>query len=688
MSYSKSYNRVLLAAVLVGLMASLVISWQRHQVEVANSTVELVMDYEDLGALARSEGMETGDVLRQFRQAGLTTLAVYETTLEKLHNSGTVTVLSGAELMHRQRSGSLPDPDWRSRIETGQVAIDKVYITGPVSAAFREMREDLIRRLGPGRVVELAVGPQPVLAVKGDYEHLSKVDLGFSGEELKAVTGAGFLAAPRPTNYQAVQADDVAAVFRRLDQAGQDKLSAMIFSGEEVLGFPEQLEATAEALNQRHMTLGLIEHAVQLQFYPQKGLMDLARQVDYRAARLYSIPKDEQPRMKLEDVTHRWSVSDQERNLRLNLMRPYEKPWPDMTLLETNLEYVRGTKAALEQKGFAVGRAGVFAPYFPEKWLLVLTVIGVVAAGVLYLTQVAPLPARVQYWLLVIGSLILAGPLLLGGGTLARQVAALGSAVLFPALAMVYQMDRWRNTEPLRGPCLKKILTDGLGGLLLTFCLSLVGAFFLAAILADVRFLLEIEIYRGVKLTFIAPLVLVAVAYLTRFNLFGESSRPDLQGVWGQVRKMLDYPISLKLLLLFAMGALAGYIFIGRSGHTAGVTVPAIELKIRAFLERVMYARPREKEFLIGHPAFLLSVFALYHRWPQLLHFCLVIGATIGQASMVQTFAHLRTPVLMSLYRGADGIVLGAALAVAAVVVMQVLAYLSFALERRFAAHD
>lgn len=688
MSYSKSHNRVLLVAVLVGLIASLVIFWQRHQVEVANSTVELMMDYEDLEALARSEGMETDEVLRQFKQAGLTTLAIYETTLDKLHSSGIVTVLPGAELMHQHRSGALTDPVWRGRMEAGQIALDTVYITGQASAAFSEMHEDLIRRLGPGRVAELAVGPQPVLAVKGDYEHLSKVDLGFSGEELKAVTGAGFLAAPRPTNYQIVQSDDVAAVFRRLDQVDRDRLSAMIFSGEEALGFPDQLEATAAALNERRMTLGLIEHMVQLQFYPQEGLMDLARLVDYRAARLYTIPKGEQPRMKLEDITHRWSVSDQERNLRLNLMRTYEKPWPGMTLLATNLEYVRGTKAALEKKGFAVGQASVFSPYFPEKGLLVLTVIGVVAAGVLYLAQITSLAAGVQYWLLAIGSLLLAGPLLLGGGTLARQAAALGSAVLFPSLAMVYQLDRWRNIEPREGPYLKKILTDGLGGLLLAFCLSLVGAFFVAAILADVRFLLEIEIYRGVKLTFIAPPVLVAVAYLTRFNLFDESSRPDLQGVWGQVRKMLDYPVSVKLLLLFAMGALAGYIFIGRSGHTAGVTVPAIELKIRAFLEQVMYARPREKEFLIGHPAFLLSVFALYHRWPKLLHFCLVIGATIGQASMVQTFAHLRTPAFMSLYRGVDGLVLGAALAVAAVIGMQALTYLSFALERRFAAHD
>ena len=40
--------------------------------------------------------------------------------------------------------------------------------------------------------------------------------------------------------------------------------------------------------------------------------------------------------------------------------------------------------------------------------------------------------------------------------------------------------------------------------------------------------------------------------------------------------------------------------------------------------------------------------------------FILSIVATIGQGSMVETFAHMRTPVFMSLMRGFDGALWGA----------------------------
>ncbi|WP_418451088.1 DUF5693 family protein [Blautia sp.] len=39
------------------------------------------------------------------------------------------------------------------------------------------------------------------------------------------------------------------------------------------------------------------------------------------------------------------------------------------------------------------------------------------------------------------------------------------------------------------------------------------------------------------------------------------------------------------------------YYFVGRSGHTGGVPVPAIELKMRAFLEQLMYADAKATVF-------------------------------------------------------------------------------------------
>jgi hypothetical protein len=175
---------------------------------------------------------------------------------------------------------------------------------------------------------------------------------------------------------------------------------------------------------------------------------------------------------------------------------------------------------------------------------------------------------------------------------------------------------------------------------------------------------------------------------LTRYNLFSVNEKVDAGSIWRQIMKILDYPVYLKTLILFALVAVAAWVFIGRSGHTAGVPVPDIEIRLRDFLEQAMYARPREKEFLIGHPAFLLASMAVYKLWPRVLHYGLIVVATIGQGSLVETFAHIRTPIFMSVVRGFDGVLLGLALGILAVIGVQVLYYLLFIAGRRPAEHE
>jgi hypothetical protein len=271
-------------------------------------------------------------------------------------------------------------------------------------------------------------------------------------------------------------------------------------------------------------------------------------------------------------------------------------------------------------------------------------------------------------------------------------MAGLASACIFPALAMTWQLDRWRSRElagdfgPSTG--IGRIITAGVGALVVTTLLSLVGGLYLGAVLSDVRFFLEMEIFRGVKLTFVAPLILVAITYLTRYNLFEQVKSVDARGLWRQVVTILNYPVTIKSLLFVGAAAFAAWVFIGRSGHTAGVPVPAAELKLRALLEQLMYARPRGKEFLIGHPAFLLAAMAVYRQWPRLIQFILVITATIAQGSLVETFAHLRTPIFMSAVRGLDGLVLGAVVGAAAVIGVYIIQVVIARLGRSPAVHE
>lgn len=651
------YNKIFIAVIILGLIASLAIDVQRYQVEQANKSIELIMDYEDLVALAEKEGLPPEKVLAQAKEAGITSLAVYETTFKKLNVNGKAAAVNGSVLLANYQNGAISDPGWRQLIESGQIKGTNVYVTGHNQQTFQEVHEDLVRRLGQDRVRELTISGQRVLEVKANYEEFEKMDLGMPTDEMQAVNDAGFYVVARPTNYRQCTKDDIDAFFDRLDGY---QVSAIVASGSQTLGAPDESQYMAQQMRQRGLTLGMIEGVTQLKFFPQDGMLDIAKANDYQSARLYSIPKDEQKKMKVNEAIDRWGTTDDERNIRFNLLKTFEKPAPDMTLLETNMSYVAGVKNKLEAQGFTMGRAGVFASFYPEAPLRSLVMLGVAAGIVLYLSLVIPaMKSKQAYILLAVLALVMVVPVLMGHGNKIRVAAALAAANVFPAISVLWILDKIRQRVPQQGAGLLRMIGAGVAALFVCGMISYVGAAYLSASLADTEYLLEVNIFRGIKLTFILPIVLVAIGFLQRFDVF-DGKMDDTEGFLEQFKRILDVPVKVKTLLGLFLVLVAAVVLVARSGHTMGMPVSATELKFRAFLEQAMYARPRTKEFMIGHPAFLLAAMAWFRKWPTMVLFVLVMVATIGQGSMVETFAHMRSPILMSTARGLGGLVLGA----------------------------
>lgn len=653
------YNLVLIAVIAIGLIAALFISIGRHEVELGSREIDLAIDYEGLVELAEREGAPVDDVLAQAREAGISSLAVYETTFKKLNVNGKATALSGAELLTAYHSGTLTDPTWRALVDAGKIVGGKVYIVGHDKRTWQELKEDIPRRLGSERVELLQVGTEEVMAVKAHYESFMKMNIGMPTDEMEAVNAAGFKVLARPSNYNGCTEDDVKAVFARL---APYEISEIVYSGSQVLGAPQALQTTIDEMQEHGYNLGLIEATTQLQFYKQDGMTEIAKGLGYdHVARLYSIPKDEQPKLKIDSAVERWSNTDEERNIRIDLLRIYDKPAPNMTLLETNMKYFRDVHDKLTAQGYTIGQAGTFAAYYPERTLRALVMAGVAAAAVLYLSLVIPAlnsRPKYQYILFVLFALAAAVPVLMGTGNKIRVMAALASANLFPAIAVIWQLDRVRGLREVKIALPRLIVTAAIA-LFITGALSYVGAAYLSGSLADTEYFLEFNIFRGIKLTFVLPLVLVAIAFLQRFDVF-DGRMDDTDGVVNQLKKILDMPVKVKSLIVMLVILLAGVVFVARSGHTSGMPVSSTELQFRAFLEQALYARPRTKELMIGHPAFMLAALALVRKWPTMVLFALVLVATIGQGSMVETFAHMRTPVYMSFMRGIGGIVLGA----------------------------
>ena len=691
------YNPVLLAVIVVGLVCALWLNFVRHDVEKQNNTVEMAMEYEGLRKLAALQGLPEEDVLRQFKEAGINSLMIFDTTLERLTKNGELQTATGGEL--RQAAMLGVDKGVFAHVPAEALEENAAYAAAAADASILEdVEQDLCLRYGADRVQVVSENPR-IIKVKGsttplpdgrydEPQGLLQAPLGLPVQDLRRVNALGFKIIVRPQNYIEVTDEQIDAIFDRIKEAGVP-VAAMMPCGTEVVGYPNKMQHLGERMKENNMTLVMLEHYTQLQFAKIDGLLPLAEFNDYKAARSYVIDPTEQKKISVGEALRRWALTDEERNIRVNYIRPFLMPEGGQDIMKTNLKYVRDIKASVEARGYTIGEAGVFAakgdgfaPYFPSKLSFIPVLLAIVAGVVLYLSLLFNLSGSKQ---LALWAVLSAGGLALlfiGRGLLTRQLLALAAASVFPVLSMSVIFNIWdKNTTDKHS--LLSICWKGIWQLALAIALSLVGAAFLSAILTDSRFLLEIDIYRGVKLTFIMPVIFTAILFIKRYDLLQVVGK-GLQTLWKRLNGLLDTGLTFRHVVVLLVLMFIAYYFVGRSGHTGGVPVPAIELKMRAFLEQLMYARPREKEFMIGHPMFFLAVLAVYRCAPRWWQFALTCAAVIGQGSLVQTFCHMRTPVVMSFVRALDGYAVGVVFGVAGVLVIGALLPFVLKLRRRY----
>lgn len=178
-------------------------------------------------------------------------------------------------------------------------------------------------------------------------------------------------------------------------------------------------------------------------------------------------------------------------------------------------------------------------------------------------------------------------------------------------------------------------------------------------LLATRPFMVQATQFLGIKAQHAVPLLIVTLAAVVGgVALPGETWERYKTRASEHFRAALDEPARFGM-LIFGIVALAGLaLVVARTGNDAGVGVSGIELKSRAILDRLLPARPRTKEFLVGHPAFLLGL-AWWWRGRKRLGLTAFVIGSLGQVSILNTFCHIHTPLIISVWRDLIGLVFG-----------------------------
>lgn len=615
-------NWLLLIFIIPGLLSAFVLADRRYKLEIANRNVELILDYQELQNVALSESMALSDVLSSFRQAGVTGIAITEQTLEDLASTGQIR--------------------FRATLYNNEPCTEVII---PDSTLAKRVWEALLKR----NYLHTHFANKPTcFVIKATPETLNTIGIGLPPEAINLTRQCGFDVVARLQNHPAITTKAIDSAAKELRQEG---ISRLICAGDEVIGFRGLLSHAAKQLEKNSLIYGSIE------FAKQKGDTIMCKELEGNFIRAHSIPYTEMAGMAPSAAIERFARAVKERNIRLCYIRLIESS--GQSDIDKNVQFVSSIRKAIEKAGYKIGTARPFGTSSQPIILLLLMALSIASAGIILLDSIVTLPGIFKYGILILTFAAFAG--LIASSELGKQLVALKAAIIFPTLGVVGVIGpRFACKTNEKSPALTATkLFIG------TSIFTLIGAFHIAGMLGNRLYMVKVEQFIGIKLAHIVPLFVVIFVMAAGLPMINE----PLGRVWAKVRENLHsvmaHPLFVWHAIAVSFALIILLIALMRTGNDAAIGVSTVELKFRAILDKILFVRPRTKEFLIGHPAMFLGIALLVSR-RRAWGLPLIALGTLGQVSMLNTFCHIHTPLALSAMRTINGLVLGFVLGLAA----------------------
>ncbi|WP_328803429.1 DUF5693 family protein [Paenibacillus silvestris] len=656
MNWYKTWNNplknVLWWLVIIGMLGSLPLAYMRHQTETSTKNVEFVFDYRDLLDISDVQTNPQSFVAQQLKNmkaAGIGSMAVYESTLGEFKESRHIELYNSRDAAALTQTFGDPNENF-------------TYVLFKDSATQQKL-EPLIQKT----FADLNVGIKPwsFKNRNGLIIQMSLDDASIKGMDpdpitLQMLKEQGFQIVVRLSNRRPFVTNEMDKFLKQLHDIGVKRI---IVDGNEVPGYTEEdtevsLNKMADLLNKNGIGLAAIE----LLKEPQKGFNTLAKQTNYNVVRLHSFTEKDGEKLmeplkkaELEDriqgVADRFVLAVKDRNIRMVFLnaKPLKsldkgKLVDPLSAFYESLQGKDGAIPRIEKAGFTLGLAQTFDVHTTgwQKVASAFMLIGGLSIIVLMISFFIPEATLVFF---VLGLIGLVGLHTLSANLYA-QALALASAISAPSIAIMLAIRTVRSGAAAKW---KSGLAFALWTLIKTSVISLLGVVYEVALLNHITYSLVLQQFRGVGALHLLPIAIAGV-YLLFFSENNTYSDKIMN-----IRRILTSFISVLWIVVAGIGLAAIFYYLSRTGNEGQAST--VEKLFRSFLENTLGVRPRTKEFLVAHPLFVLGAY-LSLRYRHAVY--LIFIGVIGQLSIVDTFAHLHTPLHISLIRISYGIVFGA----------------------------
>ncbi|AER67104.1 hypothetical protein Tlie_1375 [Thermovirga lienii DSM 17291] len=596
----------------------------RLAVERTHNTAGMVLEIQDIVGMAYESGKAFPQVISELREKGLSAIAVNELTGEAL-TQGYSLCGYGTAL------------DFVPNLSYPTASMAALMLNQELDQKIKALILEYLRNKYPKtEVLDVPGGTVVVLPFDRTLAFDAGIVPDFSGLLLAQETGLPIVY--RPGSAPKVKSHDLArALDWLLDRF--HGIKAIVPGGVVVAGFPD-VDAVAAVLRKHSIAVADIE------FSRQIGASQLERALFPMILPLHSVTKEEiiSRRLSRDVLIDRFVRAARERSVRLLYLRPPELL--SVSSLDSTAGEMERIKNRLQNLGISIDwpstypliKTGLFSYFalalvvYALSWQLLLwffaiegtTVSGRAALLIIILALISALP------------LSKVGLLLRVYGAIAAAFGAFAGAYL-----ALEEGDR-PVTRILRG-----------------FFVSVAVGLVIASVFGNTWYMLRMSAFSGVKLTLLVPPVLLLLLDLRR-RIHPESlkevmSRPPL---WGEI-------------VLFALLVVAAGVMLIRSGNVS--LVPGWEKATRDLLEKVLIARPRTKELLVGYPCLAIWYYTVRcNLWPRYREI-FRLGAVLAFASMINTFCHFHTHLSFTLLRVFNGLWGGLLIGILAIVAIRFL---------------
>lgn len=659
-------NRIFIMIMAFAAIFSIYFVSKRIAIEGAYRHFDIVADYNEFKTLGYISG-DSDDFLEKMVNAGTNVISLNESTINSLTEDPEINLTTKIENGYLVVSGDSKVLDF---IKEGLLSLkDKreIEIANDGSLRIKNKPYDIVKYRDKGvDVFGYPAGSRGEL-----HSYLEFVGLGFYKPYLENIPqNAKILLRPMVNTFFQDQNFVMNRFFNAYDEIykGVDekaRVKYVTFAGNEAFKETEEgiVQNFVNGLKKRDLSIAIVEASNQRGSLKLDGIDSIVRREDVKKLRMfttwdyiqrefdYEIPGHHNG----EEIVNVYFRAISERNIASVMLKPFVKNDKFISDISAYENVIKNTVTRMQNHGFTHGGVEGMKEWSPRPFMKLPAAFGVAAAVVILLGILFNLSFSTRSILFVLG--IIPAILFFGLSKMTSFGASLynlGAIIILPTLATAYVLKNYNHFRK-RDPHIDRskvkdvnIFFRGLVVLLVAVIISMVGSLYEVSFLASTNDMLELTIFRGVKISQLMPILLSLILYL--FYIGVGRDRVEERLNIHEVSKFLNMNVKFWHALMALLGLVVLAILILRGGNTS-VKVPGMELRFRNFLENILPVRPRTKAIFLGYPAVVLIIYMAFKKRARFMEIFLVILIAIGQADIVNTFSHIRTPLLVSFGR-------------------------------------